>query len=556
MKIIKNRRILSLIAIAAIFNTFSTAVSAQDKDHAFDVSRQLDIFSESYKILDAYYVDTLDAKSVIKTGINAMFHSLDPYTEYYPEDDSDELKMITRATYGGIGSIIRMMKDSTVIISEPYEGKPAAKAGLQVGDVLLKIDNKELKGLTTSEVSNLLRGEPGTTFVLKFQRPGENKPRTVKITRENVKIAPLSYYGMVGNTGYINLHQFTNDCFPDVRKAVILLKEQGAKSLVLDLRGNGGGSLEQAVKIVNLFVPKGEKIVETKGKVKASSSVHETSDNPLDLNIPLAVLVDNESASASEIVTGSLQDLDRAVIVGGRTFGKGLVQIIRELPYNANMKLTTAKYYIPSGRCIQEIDYKKRRADLEDKKTIQIEVDTVFYTRNHRKVISGKGITPDAIVKHDTLQNIVMYLAKDDILIYYGTKYCNSHSKPASVQEFSLTDNDFEDFKKMVLESDFKYDKLSEKHLKQLKEVAIFEGYYDESKAEFEALENKLSHNLEFDLNRCKKDICKIISVEIIKRWFYESGIIQESIKEDPDLERAIEILNNEDEYNKILNKQ
>ena len=556
MKIIKNRKMKALVALAALLPSFTTTISAQNNDRAFEVARQIDIFSEAYKVLDTYYVDTLDAQKVIRTGIDAMFSSLDPYTEYYPEDDADDLKMLTQAKYEGIGSIIRMQKDSTVIIADLYEGMPAANSGLQVGDVLLKIDNKDLKGLKTADVSKLLRGEPGTSLMLKFQRPGESKPRTVKITRQSIKISAQPYYGMVNNTGYINLHQFTNDCFTYVRKAVISLKEQGATSIVIDLRDNGGGSLEQAVKIVNLIVPKGEKIVETKGKVRASSSIHETKDTPLDLNIPLAVLVNNNSASASEIVAGSLQDLDRAVIVGRRTYGKGLVQIIRELPYNANMKLTTAKYYIPSGRCIQEIDYKMRRADNESGKSAQAEADSVFYTKNNRKVISGKGIAPDVTVKLDTVQNIVMYLSNDDVITKYGTKYFQSHQKPASVQDFALTDQDFEDFKKMVIESDFKYDKLSDKQLSRLKEVAVFEGYYEDAKAEFEALENKLTHNLEYDLDRCKKDICKLLSTEIIKRWYYESGVIQESIKDDPDLNKAIEILNDKDEYNKILGIQ
>jgi carboxyl-terminal processing protease len=555
--------------------TLCHALHAQD-DHTFSVLKNLDVFHNIYRNLDAFYVDTLDADKVIKVSIDAMLHSLDPYTEYYPEEDQSDLKMLTQAKYGGIGSVIRMMKDSTVIIAEPYEGMPAAEVGLQVGDVLLKVDDKDLKGMGTPEVSNLLRGEPGTTFMLQFQRPNESKPRQVKITRQSIKLPPIPYYGLLNpqlsttlnpkpstlnsNIGYINLSQFTNDCYSDVRKAIISLKAQGAKSLIFDLRGNPGGALDQAVRIVNLFVPKDITIVETKGKVQGGNQTYKTMDQPLDEEIPIVVMVNGNSASAAEIVAGSLQDLDRAVILGSRTYGKGLVQSIRELPYNGNLKLTTAKYYIPSGRCIQEIDYKQRReganatqngnqnANLDSKKD-----STVYRTKNGRPVMSGKGIKPDVEVLHDTLQNIVYYLSNEDVLINYGTKYCQTHPAPKSVADFKLTDADFEDFKKMVIESDFKYDRLSEKRLEELKKVAEFEGYYEDAKAEFEALEAKLTHNLSHELDHHAKDIRSLISLEIIKRYFFESGSVQEMLKDDTDLPRAIEILSNKEEYNKIL---
>ena len=533
------------------------ALNAQD-DRTFSVLKNLDVFHNIYRNLDAFYVDTLDADKVIKVGIDAMLHSLDPYTEYYPEEDQSDLKMLTQAKYGGIGSVIRMMKDSTVIIAEPYEGMPAAEVGLQVGDVLLKVDDKDLKGMGTPEVSNLLRGEPGTTFVLKFQRPNETKPREVKITRKNIKLPSIPYYGIIpspsslSTVGYINLSQFTNDCYSDVRKSIISLKSQGAKSLIFDLRGNPGGALDQAVRIVNLFVPKDITIVETKGKVQGGNQTYKTMDQPLDEEIPIVVMVNGNSASASEIVAGSLQDLDRAVILGSRTYGKGLVQSIRELPYNGNLKLTTAKYYIPSGRCIQEIDYKQKREQLGNQKGADAD-SSIYKTKNGRPVMSGKGIKPDVEVKHDTLQNIVYYLSNDDVLINYGTKYCQTHPAPKSVAEFKLTDADFEDFKKMVIESDFKYDRLSEKRLEDLKKVAEFEGYYDEAKAEFDALEAKLTHNLSRELDYHAKDIRQIISLEIIKRYFYESGSVQEMLKDDTDLPRAMKILADKNEYNKIL---
>ena len=532
-----------------MFMAVAINLSAQ-QNHTFDVVKNLDVFHNIYRNLDAFYVDTLDADKVIKVGIDAMLHSLDPYTEYYPEEDENDLKMLTQAKYGGIGSLIRMMKDSTVIIAEPYEGMPAATVGLKAGDILLQIDDHDLKGMGTPEVSNLLRGEPGTTFVLKFQRPNESKPREVKITRQSIKLPAVPYYGMIGNSGYINLSQFTNDCYGYVRKAVISLKEQGAQNLIFDLRGNPGGALDQAVKIVNLFVPKGLTIVETRGKVQGGNQTYKTDDQPLDEEIPIVVLVSNNSASASEIVAGSLQDLDRAVIVGSRTYGKGLVQSIRELPYNGNLKLTTAKYYIPSGRCIQEIDYKQRREKTTNANTTS---DEEFKTRNGRIVKSGKGIMPDVEVKHDTMQNIVYYLANDDVLIRYGTKYCQTHPAPASVAEFKLTDTDFEDFKKMVIDSDFKYDRLSEKRLEDLKKVAEFEGYFEDAKAEFEALEKKLTHNLAKEMDHHAKDIRQLIALEIIKRYFYESGSVQEALKDDIDLQKAQEILADKAKYDSIL---
>lgn len=528
---------------------------AQDT-HAADVIKQLDIFHQIYQTLDAYYVDTLDAERLVTTGIDAMLETLDPYTEYYTEEDQSDLKMLTQAKYGGIGSMIRMMKDSTIIIAEPYEGMPAAEVGLQAGDVLLRIDKTDLKGKTTAQVSDMLRGEPGTTFVLQYQRPGEQKPREVKITRQNIKLPPVPYYGMIGQSGYIHLNQFTNDCYTDVRRALISLKEQGATSYIFDLRGNGGGALDQAVKIVNLFVPKGLKIVETKGKVDGIHSIYTTQENPLDTITPLIVLVNGSSASASEIVAGSLQDLDRAVILGARTYGKGLVQSIRDLPYNTSLKLTTAKYYIPSGRCIQEVDYKqKRNSSQTDGGGNEASADTVFHTAGGRVVISGRGIRPDVEVHHDTLQNIVYYLSNDDVLIRYGTQYVQTHPRPASVQEFSITDQDFSEFRQMIIDADFSYDRLSDRRLQDLKKTAQFEGYYDDAKAEFEALEAKLTHNLAAEIDRHEKDIRQLMAMEIVKRYFFEAGTIQEGLKQDVDLERAQEILANPAEYNKILGK-
>lgn len=464
------KKILSLIAMCGCALIASAQNTDKSTEHQFEVAKNLNIFNSLYRELDMLYVDTLDAHKLITIGIDAMLESLDPYTEYYAEEDMGDLKMMTTGKYGGIGSVIRLRKDSTVIIHEPYQDMPAAQVGLKVGDIIKKIDDKEItKSMNTSDVSNMLRGEPGTTFVLTVQRPGEKKTRQFKVTRQSIKVPAIPYTGIYGTTGYISLNQFTEGCGKDVRKHVISLKEKGAKNIVLDLRNNGGGLLSEAVDIVNLFVPKGTKIVETKGKILNAQSTYITKNEPLDLDIPLVVLVNGSSASASEIVSGSLQDLDRAVIVGQKTFGKGLVQSPRELPYNSSFKLTTSKYYIPSGRCIQAIDYKQKR---EGKKS-EAEDDSlkhIFHTTGGRVVKDGGGITPDVAVHIDTLANLLFYLSNDDNIIDWGTKYMKEHPTLPAVKDFAITDADFEEFKQMAIKNGFKYDRLSVKSLAELKD--------------------------------------------------------------------------------------
>ena len=551
-------KILSLILALALL----VPAHAQN-EHSFSVSKNLDIFNSIYRQLDLFYVDSLEADKIVRVGIDAMLNELDPYTSYYPEEDMQDLKMMTTGKYGGVGSIIRQRKDSTgVIIFEPYPDMPAAEVGLQVGDLMLEIDGKSLKGQNTTEVSEQLRGEPGTTFVLKVQRPGEKKTREFKITRRNIKKSALPYYGMYGNAGYIHLTEFIENCSKDVRKAFINLKEQGAKTLILDLRDNHGGLLTEAVDIVNLFVPKGLTIVETRGKLLAASSKYVTNNEPLDLDVPIVVLVNKETASAAEIVAGALQDLDRAVIVGNSTYGKGLVQSPRDLPYNGSIKLTTAKYYIPSGRCVQAIDYKKEREAAELYRTTGKRINTkdsiahkTFHTAGGREVTEGSGVKPDIDVAHDTLSNIVFYLSDDDVLVDWGTRYFQKHPSIPAVRDFALTDADYEDFKDMVKASGFKYDRLSVKRLEDLKKTMRFEGYYEEAKDLLESLEAKLAHNLDKEMDRKKTDILKIMSLEVVKRYYYQAGMAEEALKGDKDLEKAIEIVSDQSEYNKILGK-
>lgn len=524
-------------------------------NHNFQVSKNLDVFNSVYKELDMFYVDTIDPQKVIRAGIDAMLEEIDPYTEYYPEDDLDDFKQMITGKYAGIGSVIRLHKKrNRVVIFEPYEGTPAAEVGLKAGDVILEIDGKDVKGLMTDKVSEMLRGEAGTTFVLKVDRPGEEAPLEFRITRRNIQTPSVPYYGILPNDsiGYILLTSFTDKCARDVRRAVIELKEQGAKGLVLDLRGNGGGSLNEAIEIVNLFVPKGLELISTKGKMRQACRVYKSTREPLDTEIPLAVLVDGASASASEIVAGSLQDLDRAVIIGARTYGKGLVQIPRDLPYNGQLKVTTSKYYIPSGRCIQALDYQHRDVSGRAIRTPD-SLTNVFYTAAGREVRDGGGIRPDIEVKVEEQTNLLYYLANDDVLLDYGTEYALAHETIPSPQEFVITDEDYTAFKKMVVESGFKYDRQSEDALKRLKDIAEFEGYLEGAKAEFEALEKKLRHNLEAELDRFAEDIKPLIAAEIVKRYHFQRGVIIQQLKKDPDLEKALEVLGDGASYASVF---
>ena len=546
------------ISIVIAFLIIMAASSAGPDKRNFEISKNLEIFNALYKELNMFYVDTINSEKTISRGINSMLSSLDPYTNYIPESEQEDFRFITTGEYGGIGSLI-VTRDSATYISEPYEGMPAQLAGLKAGDKLIKIDGKSLEGLSSSQVSERLKGVANTVVKVTVERPGTKEPITKEIVRKKIVMNAVPYHGVVSDSiGYIYLTSFTDKAASEVKSALLELKKNhNIKGLILDLRGNGGGILDEAVQIVNYFVPKGKEVLSTRGKIKQWDRTYKTTQEPIDTTIPLAVLVNSGSASASEIVAGALQDLDRAVIIGERTYGKGLVQSTRSLPYNGTLKVTTAKYYIPSGRLIQAIDYSHRNPDGSVGR-IPDSLTTAFKTANGRIVRDGGGINPDIKTRNDSIENkkgnIAFYLLNDMLFFDFATDYALKHPSIAPVKDFKLTDQDFEDFKAFVKSKNFTYDKQSEKILKNLKEVAKFEGYLDDATEEFNALEKKLNHNLDKDLNISRSDIEELLSLEIVKRYYYQKGEIIQSLKTDDDSKKAIEILSNQTKYKNILN--
>ena len=555
MKKFLNRRNGVLLAAVLVAVAFFSFKSGDDRN--FQIAKNLDTFNSIVKELDMFYVDTLDPNKTVREGIDYMLSSLDPYTEYYPEDDQAELQQMLNASFGGIGSLITYnQKLKRSMIAEPFEGTPAAKVGLKAGDILMEIDGKDLAGKNNQEVSQMLRGAVGTSFKLKVERPDEKggtRPLEFDIVRQTIQTPMIPYDTIFNkNVGYINLSTFSGTPSKDFKKTFLKLKKEGITSLVIDLRGNGGGRLEEAVEIANFFLPRGKVIVTTKGKTKQASNTYKTLREPLDLDIPITVLVNGATASASEILSGAFQDFDRAVIVGSRTFGKGLVQTTRPLPYGGVMKLTTSKYYIPSGRCVQAIDYKHRNED-GIVGTIPDILTTVFHTAAGREVRDGGGVMPDIEVKQEKLPNILFYLVRDNLIFDYATQYCLKHPSIPSPQEFKVTEADYNDFKAMVKKADFKYDQQSEKIMKTLKEAAKFEGYLDEASEEIKALEKKLTHNLDRDLDYFSKDIRSMIADEIIKRYYYTRGGIIQQLKDDDGLQAALKILADPVKYKETL---
>lgn len=550
-------RILQLIMLLAL--PFTQITAQEDKDHNFNVGKNMQVFNEIYNYLDLMYVDTLNADEVVGTAINSMLRSLDPYTVYYPEDQVKNLRTMITGRYVGIGAVIRYnQKLKRVVIDEPYAGNPAAEVGLKKGDIILSIDDSTMVGKDVSYVSSHLRGDPGTTFVLKIKRPSTGKVMNFTIKRRSVELPSIPFYGLNSDgIGYLNLSSFTEGCAKDVRRALVEMKQKGMKGFVLDLRGNGGGSLSEAVDIVNMLVPKGITLVKTRGKLKRANRDYTTTVEPIDSVMPVVVLVNGESASASEITSGSLQDLDRAVILGTRTYGKGLVQLSVDLSYNGQLKLTTGKYYIPSGRCIQAINYKHARGGYTEH--IPDSLTKVFHTVGGREVRDGGGIKPDIVVRPDSLPNIAYYLTVNgldstEVLLDYEIDYIASHPTIAPAADFEISDADYEDFKRRVIESGFTYDPESERALKSLKKIVQFEGYYDDAKTEFENLEKKLKHDIARDLDMHRDVLKQIISSDIVAAYYFQSGAIENSLKHDKQVKEAFNLIKDTDKYKSVLN--
>ena len=546
--------------LANIFLLFFIAfsLSSQTKDEKyFKINKNLSVFNSILRELDAYYVDTLDYDKVVLTGINSMLSSLDPYTVYMPEEMNDDLKMMTTGEYAGIGALI-MQKDGRMVISEPYEGMPAQKNGLRAGDVILEVDGVSATGKTTAQVSEMLKGKNGTEITIKIERWNEKKPIVKKFIRENIQFNPVTYYAVLGNgVGYLMLNDFTDKAALEFKNAVNdMMKTGQIKSLIVDVRNNPGGLVDEAVKIMGYFVPKGTSIVSTKGRNFETDRTYKTPSDPVFPEMKLAVMVNRGSASASEILAGALQDLDRGIVIGERTFGKGLVQSIRPVGYGGNIKVTMAKYYTPSGRCVQALDYSHRNEDGSVGR-IPDSLTTAFKTANGRIVRDGGGVLPDSVTTDSRKLNIAYYILMQNHYFDYATRYAQKHKSISSPDKFSLTDAEFNDFVNyLVNEKKFTYTTQTENYFKQLAEVAEFEGFDQTAKAEFDALKARLMPDVEKNIRDNRKEIEEMLTVEIIQRYYFQKGQVQYMLKDDTDLKVATDFLKNNSRYNQVLKKQ
>ncbi len=550
MKFFRKKRLAIIISLGAILSFGFVKVNDRD----FEIVKNLDIFYSLFRELNLFYVDESDPEKLIETGIDAMLNSLDPYTTFISESELDNFNLMTTGKYGGIGSLIRKSGEE-VIIAEPYEDSPAAKAGLRAGDKIISVDGLKAEGKDLSVISEKMKGTPGTIVKLTIKKPGEDDDRKVKITREQIKIKNVSYSGVLEDkTGYIRLSNFTLGAGNEAKEAFFELKKKGIENLILDLRGNPGGLLIEAVRVCNLFIEKGQLIVSTKGKVKQWDKDHYTTLEAIDTDIPIVVLVDRGSASASEIVAGAFQDLDRAVILGQRTFGKGLVQTTRSLKYNTQLKVTTAKYYIPSGRCIQALDYSNRNED-GSVGHIPDSLISEYKTAGGRTVYDGGGIRPDIPDTMDRFNQLAMQLYAQNMIFDYSTQYTVNHSDIPALEGFSISEEDYQEFIGFVQDRNFTYETQSEKILKSLIQTARSEKYYDTAEEEFKDLREKLKHDNNKDLNRFKDEIIELINEEIISRYYFQSGRIKLSIESDKQVHRSMEILADKSLVSDILGK-
>ena len=553
-KRIRMKRVAGYILLMIVFAAAGKGLLAQaPNQQGFEIMKNLDIYSNLIKELNQDYVDEINPGELTETGINAMLESLDPYTNFIPESQVEDYKFITTGQYGGIGSLIHQQGDY-IVVSEPYEGSPSDKAGLKAGDKILEVNGKQAKGKTYDDVSAILKGQAGTTVDILIQRDGESNPFQKTITRENIKIDNIPYYGMVAtDIGYIKLTGFTQNAAKELKQAYLKLKEgKELRGIIIDLRGNGGGLLNEAVDIANIFVERGQEIVSTKGKIADKNRSHATMNPPVDLSISVIVLVDRSSASASEILAGSLQDLDRAVIIGQRTFGKGLVQNVLPLSYNAQMKITVAKYYIPSGRCIQAIDYEHKKKDGSFGK-IPDSLIRAFKTKNGRTVYDGGGINPDVITKPRQYSSLALALYGKYYVFDYVTKFVREHPSIAPADSFEIDDSIYNSFIDFIKGKDYSYKTKSERALEDLKNVALKENYFDAIKEEYDHLKIRMEKDKQEDMQKYNKQIRDLLKMEIVTRYYYQKGKIVSALKHDPELVDAIATINDSEKYSGIL---
>ena len=518
----------------------------------FEIAKNLEIYYSLFRELNMFYVDEVNPNELVKTSIDKMLNSLDPYTNYISEDQMEDFRFMTTGEYAGIGALISR-QEGKIVIAEPYEGFPAQKFGLKAGDIILEVEGKTTEDMSTEDVSNLLKGPANKPVLLKLERMGEKKFLEIEVVREKISIDAVPYYGMLdNNTAYIRLSSFTANCSDEVKNAFLELKKNNPQGLVLDLRNNGGGLLREAVEIVNMFVPKGEEIVSTKGKVKQWDKTYKATSAPIDTTIRIAVLTNSNSASASEIVAGAMQDLDRGIVVGTRTFGKGLVQTTRDLDYNTKLKVTTAKYYIPSGRCIQVLDYSHRNEDGSVGE-VPDSLISEFTTKKGRKVYDGGGVIPDIVIKPEQLSNLSIALITNYMVFDFATKFSSENESIASAEEFYITGDIYNQFSEYVKEKEFDYESESEHVLEDLIEAAKEEKYFGLAKEEFETLKAKLEPKLEKDLNEFNEEVKSLLESEIVSRFYYQKGAIRSSIGEDKVINKAIEELGSPMAYNEYF---
>ncbi|MDR2084794.1 MAG: S41 family peptidase [Bacteroidales bacterium] len=540
--------------LLSLFTALIISISAFSQSSEFEISKNLETFSSVYKTLFENYVDDINTGELMRIGIDAMLESLDPYTEFKSESEVEDFRFMATGQYGGIGSLIQQ-QENKVIISEPYKDSPADKAGLKAGDIIIKIDSKDVSGKSSSDISELLKGEPGTKLTVTVERFNQKKPVEISLTREKINVPNIPYYEIKNNSiGYIYLNSFTNDASKDFINAYNELKKEAKLTgLIIDLRNNGGGLLPEAVKIMNMFVPAGELIVNTKGRVASKNSIHKTTTNPIDTDIPIVVLVNGTSASASEILAGAMQDLDRGVIIGDRTFGKGLVQNILPTAFNSQMKITVAKYYIPSGRCVQAIDYSHK--DESGKWTkLPDSLMTKFHTRNGRVVWDGAGIQPDIQIDHEMLSEVTANLIIKNHIFNFATQYYYNHQNDIiDPKTFQITDDIWSQFINYLSEKDFTYTSTAEKQFEKLETVLKEENYYDDLKKQMDELSRGISIQKDSDLANSREQISYYLGSEIASRYHYSLGRLLFSQHSDEDVEAALELLNDKEKYNKTL---